>query len=165
VRVNTYYPPNQPRRKRVYAFGQAVRKGRSESWGRESAGAHTSASQHFVIDEEIVRDGIDGLKNKRNVVPVAAPKNARRHLEILIGSPGRSRNENLTILIRDLPTARQRDMVLDGFAYWNLSFEFWFSLLESHTKYDTGCRVTRSLKRLAKLDPVPFFGALETFSL
>ena len=66
VMVNTYYPPNQPTPKRCYTFGQAVRKA-IESWASEKRVAVMASGglSHVVIDEEIDRMTLDGLKNKK----------------------------------------------------------------------------------------------------
>jgi hypothetical protein len=66
VMVNTYYPPNQPTPKRCYAFGQAVRKA-IESWASDKRVAVMASGglSHVVIDEEIDRMTLDGLKSKK----------------------------------------------------------------------------------------------------
>jgi hypothetical protein len=66
VMVNTYYPPNQPTPRRCYAFGQAVRRA-VESWECDMRVAVMASGglSHVVIDEEIDRMTIDGLKQKK----------------------------------------------------------------------------------------------------
>ena len=65
VMVNTYFPPNQPTPKRCYHFGRAVRQA-IESWDSHKRVAVMASGglSHVVIDEEIDRRVIDGLKNK-----------------------------------------------------------------------------------------------------
>jgi hypothetical protein len=75
VMVNTYYPPNQPTPKRCYAFGQAVRKA-IESWASDKRVAVMASGglSHVVIDEEIDRMTLDGLKNKKPEVLWRLPR-------------------------------------------------------------------------------------------
>jgi hypothetical protein len=75
VMVNTYYPPNQPTPKRCYAFGQAVRKA-IESWASDERVAVMASGglSHVVIDEEIDRMTLDGLKNKKPEVLWRLPR-------------------------------------------------------------------------------------------
>ena len=83
VMVNTYYPPNQPTPKRCYAFGQAVRKADRVMEQRQARGAHgigrSEPRRHRRGDR---RDGHRWPEEQEagSVVPVAAPKTARRHL-------------------------------------------------------------------------------------
>jgi hypothetical protein len=75
VMVNTYYPPNQPTPKRCYTFGQAVRKA-IESWASDKRVAVIASGglSHVVIDEEIDRMTLDGLKNKKPEVLWRLPR-------------------------------------------------------------------------------------------
>lgn len=53
VFLNTYYPPNQPRPRRCYAFGQAVRKAVESFPGNLRVGIAASGGlSHFLVDEE-----------------------------------------------------------------------------------------------------------------
>ena len=54
--LNTYYPPNQPRPQRCYAFGQAVRKAIESFSGAEKIGVAASGGlSHFLVDEDFDR--------------------------------------------------------------------------------------------------------------
>lgn len=65
VLINTYYPPNAPLAKRVYAFGQALREA-IESWDSDKTVAIIASGglSHFVIDEELDWQILNGIKNK-----------------------------------------------------------------------------------------------------
>lgn len=66
VFVNCFYPPNQPTPERCYAFGKAL--GRAiEAWPSDKrvAIAASGGLSHFVIDEALDRQFIDGLLEKR----------------------------------------------------------------------------------------------------
>ena len=54
--LNTYFPPNQPRPRRCYEFGQAVRKAVEGFVGDERIGILASGGlSHFLVDEEFDR--------------------------------------------------------------------------------------------------------------
>ena len=54
--LNTYFPPNQPRPKRCYEFGQAVRKAVEAFPGDERIGVLASGGlSHFLVDEDLDR--------------------------------------------------------------------------------------------------------------
>jgi 3-O-methylgallate 3,4-dioxygenase len=56
VFLNTYYPPNQPRPRRCYAFGQAVRKAVESFAGEQRVGVAASGGlSHFLVDEDFDR--------------------------------------------------------------------------------------------------------------
>ncbi len=59
------YPPNQPTPRRSYAFGQALRKA-INAWDSDKRVALIASGglSHFVVDEEIDRMTIKGLKEK-----------------------------------------------------------------------------------------------------
>ncbi len=65
--LNTYFPPNQPRPRRCYALGQALRKavqGAKGIEGVERVGILASGGlSHFTVDEELDHRVLDGLKN------------------------------------------------------------------------------------------------------
>jgi hypothetical protein len=54
VTINTYYPPNQPRTRRCYQFGQAIRKA-VQSWPSDQRVAIVASGglSHFVVDQEL----------------------------------------------------------------------------------------------------------------
>jgi 3-O-methylgallate 3,4-dioxygenase len=54
--LNTYYPPNQPRPKRCYEFGQAVRRAVEAYPGELRVGVLASGGlSHFLVDEDLDR--------------------------------------------------------------------------------------------------------------
>jgi hypothetical protein len=54
--LNTYYPPNQPRPRRCYAFGQAVRRAvEAFSGGARIGIAASGGLSHFLVDEDFDR--------------------------------------------------------------------------------------------------------------
>ncbi len=56
VVLNTYYPPNQPRPRRCYALGQAIRAAIEAWWEPARIGVLASGGlSHFTIDEELDR--------------------------------------------------------------------------------------------------------------
>jgi hypothetical protein len=66
VFINCYYPPNQPSPKRCYAFGAALRRA-IESWPGPLRVALVASGglTHFVIDEEVDRQLLRGIEEKR----------------------------------------------------------------------------------------------------
>jgi hypothetical protein len=65
IMQNTYYPPNQPRPRRSYAFGAALRNAieTSKSQARVAVLASGGLS-HFVVDEELDRQVLKALEAK-----------------------------------------------------------------------------------------------------
>ena len=65
VLINTYYPPNQPSPRRCYLFGRALRRA-VESYPEDLTVAVVASGglSHFVIDEELDRRLLNGLKNR-----------------------------------------------------------------------------------------------------
>ncbi len=56
VFLNTYFPPNQPRPRRCYAFGQAIRKAVESQAGDARVGIIASGGlSHFLVDEDFDR--------------------------------------------------------------------------------------------------------------
>ena len=54
--LNTYFPPNQPRPRRCYEFGQALRKAVENFAGAERVGILASGGlSHFLVDEDFDR--------------------------------------------------------------------------------------------------------------
>lgn len=64
ITINTYIPPNQPRTKRCYEFGLALRKAIA-SWpsNQRVAVVASGGLSHFVVDEELDRKTLEALKN------------------------------------------------------------------------------------------------------
>ena len=65
VMLNTYYPPNQPTPQRCYRLGKALRSA-IESWPKDiRVGILASGGlSHFVVDEELDRQALAGMKAK-----------------------------------------------------------------------------------------------------
>lgn len=65
ILLNTYYPPNQPSLARCYRLGQVVRQA-IESWENDKTVALIGSGglSHFVIEEDLDRQIIDGLQTK-----------------------------------------------------------------------------------------------------
>jgi Catalytic LigB subunit of aromatic ring-opening dioxygenase len=63
VALNTYFPPNQPRPRRCYDLGLAIRKVVQASKGSERIGILASGGlSHFTVDEELDRGVLDAFK-------------------------------------------------------------------------------------------------------
>jgi 3-O-methylgallate 3,4-dioxygenase len=63
--LNTYFPPNQPRPKRCYEFGQAVRKAVEAFPGGERIGVLASGGlSHFLVDEDLDRSILKACADK-----------------------------------------------------------------------------------------------------
>lgn len=75
VIVNTCYPPNQPTPRRCYALGQAIRSG-IEAWdsNKRVAVMASGGLSHFVVDEEIDRLAIKGMKEKSGAILGSLPR-------------------------------------------------------------------------------------------
>jgi Catalytic LigB subunit of aromatic ring-opening dioxygenase len=65
IMVNTYYPPNQPTPKRCYDFGRTLRSA-IEAWPGKARVAILASGglSHFVVDEDLDQQFMDGIKNK-----------------------------------------------------------------------------------------------------
>jgi len=74
---NTYYPPNQPRPRRSYDFGTALRNA-IETWKSQARVAVVGSGglSHFVVDEELDRQVLQVLQDK-DVDAIAALPLAR----------------------------------------------------------------------------------------
>ena len=74
VYQNTFFPPNQPTARRVYRFGEIVRKA-IESWPSDKRVAvfASGGMSHFVIDEEFDRKFVTALKRKDKETLCAIP--------------------------------------------------------------------------------------------
>jgi 3-O-methylgallate 3,4-dioxygenase len=63
VALNTYFPPNQPRPKRCFELGKAIRKAVQSSKDGARVGILASGGlSHFTVDEELDRGVLDALK-------------------------------------------------------------------------------------------------------
>lgn len=62
--VNCYYPPNQPTPERCFDFGRALRRA-IESWDAQKSVALVASGglSHFVIDEKLDRQVLDGIEH------------------------------------------------------------------------------------------------------
>ena len=71
IMVNTYYPPNQPTPKRCYDFGRTLRSA-IEAWPGKARVAILASGglSHFVVDEELDQQCMDGIKNK-NIISLS----------------------------------------------------------------------------------------------
>ncbi|MQY14319.1 2,3-dihydroxyphenylpropionate/2,3-dihydroxicinnamic acid 1,2-dioxygenase [Streptomyces sp. RB5] len=65
IAVNSYIPPNVPSARRCYQFGRAIRRA-IESYPEDLRVAVVASGglSHFVVDEELDRRILDGLKNR-----------------------------------------------------------------------------------------------------
>jgi hypothetical protein len=63
--LNTYFPPNQPRPRRCYEFGQAVRKAVEGFFGDAQIGIAASGGlSHFLVDEDFDRAILQACADK-----------------------------------------------------------------------------------------------------
>jgi 3-O-methylgallate 3,4-dioxygenase len=63
VSLNTYFPPNQPRPRRCYELGKAIRGAVRSAKGQERVGILASGGlSHFTVDEELDRGLLDACK-------------------------------------------------------------------------------------------------------
>jgi 3-O-methylgallate 3,4-dioxygenase len=76
VLLNTYYAPNQPRPRRCYELGQAIRAA-VESWDRDwRVGILASGGlSHFTVDETLDRRILDACRQKDRESLVTLPLN------------------------------------------------------------------------------------------
>jgi Catalytic LigB subunit of aromatic ring-opening dioxygenase len=64
VALNTYFPPNQPRPRRCYALGQAIRAAVASAPGNARVGILASGGlSHFTVDEELDHGVLKACKN------------------------------------------------------------------------------------------------------
>jgi 3-O-methylgallate 3,4-dioxygenase len=77
IMQNTYYPPNQPRPRRSYEFGTALRNA-IETWKSQARVAIVGSGglSHFVVDEELDRQVLKALQDK-NIDTIASLPLAR----------------------------------------------------------------------------------------
>ncbi|MFL6947229.1 MAG: extradiol ring-cleavage dioxygenase [Xanthobacteraceae bacterium] len=74
--LNTYYPPNQPRPRRCYAFGQALRQAIESFSGEARVGIVASGGlSHFLVDEEFDRAILKACTDKDAAFLENLPRN------------------------------------------------------------------------------------------
>jgi len=74
--LNTYYPPNQPRPRRVFEFGQALRQGVESFPGAARVGVAASGGlSHFLVDEEFDRAILRACADKDAAFLKSLPRN------------------------------------------------------------------------------------------
>ena len=74
--LNTYFPPNQPRPKRCYEFGQALRKAVEAFPGEERIGVLASGGlSHFLVDEVLDRAILKACADKDAAFLQNVPRN------------------------------------------------------------------------------------------
>lgn len=72
--LNTYFPPNQPRPRRCFQLGQALRKAVQSAQGSERVGILASGGlSHFTVDEELDRGLLDALRKNDGEALCAIP--------------------------------------------------------------------------------------------
>jgi Catalytic LigB subunit of aromatic ring-opening dioxygenase len=74
VLINTFFQPNQPRPRRCYEFGQALRRA-IESWDRTARIAVVASGglSHFTVNEDLDRGFLDALRRKDAAAITAVP--------------------------------------------------------------------------------------------
>jgi hypothetical protein len=76
VFLNTYFPPNQPRPRRCYLLGQAIRKAVESFPGDERIGVLASGGlSHFLVDEDFDRAILKALADKDAAFLRSLPRN------------------------------------------------------------------------------------------
>jgi Catalytic LigB subunit of aromatic ring-opening dioxygenase len=74
VALNTYFPPNQPRPKRCYELGQAIRAAVRSAPGEARVGILASGGlSHFTVDEELDRGVLDACQRNDGAALAAIP--------------------------------------------------------------------------------------------
>lgn len=74
VALNTYFPPNQPRPRRCYELGQAIRAAVQSDKGNARVGILASGGlSHFTVDEELDRGLLDACKRNDGAALCAIP--------------------------------------------------------------------------------------------
>jgi Catalytic LigB subunit of aromatic ring-opening dioxygenase len=74
VALNTYFPPNQPRPKRCYELGQAIRKAVLKAPGEARVGILASGGlSHFTVDEELDRGVLAACQRNDGAALAAIP--------------------------------------------------------------------------------------------
>lgn len=74
ILINTFFPPNQPRPRRCYEFGWALRRA-IESWDQAARIAIVASGglSHFTVDEDLDRGFLDALRHKDPAAITAVP--------------------------------------------------------------------------------------------
>ncbi len=101
VVVNTYYPPNQPRPRRCYRFGQALRSAIESLPGDERVGILASGGlSHFTVDEELDRSVLQAMRHGKEEtlsgIPVAKLNNGSSEIRnwiVVAGAAEKLRTE------------------------------------------------------------------------
>jgi hypothetical protein len=76
ILLNTYFPPNQPRPRRCYELGQAVRKAVASFPGQERIGILASGGlSHFLVDEDFDRAILKACADKDAAFLQSLPRN------------------------------------------------------------------------------------------
>ena len=76
VFLNTYFPPNQPRPRRCYALGQAIRKAVEAYAGDARVGILASGGlSHFLVDEDFDRAILKACADKDAAFLQNLPRN------------------------------------------------------------------------------------------
>jgi Catalytic LigB subunit of aromatic ring-opening dioxygenase len=76
VFLNTYFPPNQPRPRRCYEFGQAIRKAVESFPGDARVGVMASGGlSHFLVDEDFDRAILKACADKDAAFLKNLPRN------------------------------------------------------------------------------------------
>lgn len=74
VALNTYFPPNQPRPRRCYELGKAIRKAVQNAPGNARVGILASGGlSHFTVDEELDRGLLEACKRNDGEALCAIP--------------------------------------------------------------------------------------------
>jgi 3-O-methylgallate 3,4-dioxygenase len=74
VALNTYFPPNQPRPRRCYALGAAIREAVRAAPGPDRVGILGSGGlSHFTLDEELDRQVLEACRRNDGEVLSAIP--------------------------------------------------------------------------------------------
>ncbi|MGH6989427.1 MAG: hypothetical protein ACREE3_05990 [Stellaceae bacterium] len=74
VALNTYFPPNQPRPKRCYDLGRAIRRAVQSAKGSARVGILASGGlSHFTVDEALDRGMLDACKHRDGEALAAIP--------------------------------------------------------------------------------------------
>lgn len=74
ILINTFFPPNQPRPRRCYEFGRALRRA-IENWDRAARIAIIASGglSHFTVNEDLDRGFLDALRRKDPAAITAVP--------------------------------------------------------------------------------------------
>lgn len=74
VALNTYFPPNQPRPRRCYELGKAIRKAVQHAPGNARIGILASGGlSHFTVDEDLDRGLLEACKRNDGEALCAIP--------------------------------------------------------------------------------------------